>query len=123
MAGFKKKVESADTVCVALNYARDIDFPMANGKTIHLNGNATGLRGKEIGVLPVGAFGLTVISKDEWEALQKEWGTMKIFQNGLCFSAGNTQDTQEEAEDRKETRNGLEPVDTKKTRTKEYKGN
>lgn len=118
----KTVVENENTVCVALNRPLGIVFKV-NGKEIEINGNAVSLKGKDLGVLPVGAYGLTTIDKKDWEAIQKEYGKMKIFQAGLIFATGKSYDSQVEAENREDLRNGLEPVDTKKTRTKEYKGN
>ncbi len=39
---------------------------MPDGRKVVLNGNAVDLRGREKGVLPVGAFGLTTIAASGW---------------------------------------------------------
>ena len=55
-----------DTVMVALNRTTGISFPMPDGRKVLIEGNAASLRGKEKGVLPVGAFGLTRVNADDW---------------------------------------------------------
>ena len=52
----------------------------------------------------------------------KQYGHLKIFQNGFCFATKKKADAQEEAENRDDLRNGLEPVDVERTATKEAKG-
>lgn len=52
------QAKSKATVTVALNRATGIQFLMPDGRRVVINGNAVDLRGREKGVLPVGAFGL-----------------------------------------------------------------
>ena len=53
-----------DTVTVCANIPRDCIFEVLNNKgkieKIRIHGNSNNLRGKEAGVLPVGAYGITV---------------------------------------------------------------
>ena len=60
-----------DTVMVALNRTTGITFPMPDGRKVLIEGNAASLRGKEKGVLPVGAFGLTRVNADDWAYIDK----------------------------------------------------
>ena len=62
------------TVVVALNRVQGIDYPMPDGRVVSIAGNAVGLRGQEMGVLPVGAYGLTEIREDDWLYIEKMWG-------------------------------------------------
>ena len=102
----------ADTVMVALNRTTGIMYPMPDGRKVLIEGNAAGLRGKEKGVLPVGAFGLTRVNADDWAYIEKTYGPhMEIFKSGLIFAQARKADAVDEADERAELRNGLEPVD------------
>lgn len=105
------------TVVVALNRATGIQFTMPDGRKVLVNGNAVDLRGKGKGVLPVGAFGLTTIAADDWEYIKKTYGGMEIFENGLIFTSERKADAMDEAEEKKELRHGLEPVNPETTPT------
>lgn len=109
---------SGKTVVVALNRVQGLDFPMPDGRVVSIAGNAQHLRGKDTGVLPVGAFGLTEIREDDWLYIEKMWGESPMFKNGLIFaSSKGEKDAKAEAQNREDLRNGLEPVDTEKTAT------
>lgn len=101
---------SANTVVVALNRPTGIQFSMPDGRKVLINGNAAHLRGEEKGVLPVGAFGLTTIDRDDWEYIKKTYGRMEVFENGLLFAAERKADAIDEAEEKAELRHGLEPI-------------
>lgn len=118
----KAVVETSDTVCVALNRPIGLVFRMADGRPVEINGNGEPLRGKEQGILQPGSYGLTIIKAEDWEYILKTYGHLKIFQNGFCFATKKKADAEEEAENRDDLRNGLEPVDVDKTATKEAKG-
>lgn len=106
-----------DSVFIALNHPQGIAFKMPNGRRVEIKGNTAHLRGKEKGVLPVGAYGLTQVGRDDWEFIQETYGGMAIFKNGLIFSADRKADAADEAEERAETRHGREPVDVETTNT------
>lgn len=110
------------TVVVALNRATGIRFVMPDGRKVLINGNAAHLRGKEKGVLPVGAFGLTTIAAADWEYIRKTYGGMEIFENGLIFAAERKADALDEADEKAELRHGIEPVDPENTATKPNDG-
>ena len=114
-----KHVVSGDLVCVALNRPYGVSFRMPDGRKVVLNGNGEALIGKEKGVLPVGAYGMTMIAREDWEYIVKTFGEYSLFKNGLCFAATKRHDAEKEAESRDDLRNGLEPVDTKNTNTSE----
>lgn len=114
---------AADTVVVALNRASGIVFPMPDGRRVTINGNAAHLRGREKGILPIGAFGLTTVDRSDWEYIKKTYGpSMKLFESGLIFAAERKADAVDMAEERAELRHGLEPVDPEKTQTKPNDG-
>jgi len=116
------RAENDSTICVALNRPYGVYFRMPDGRKVTLNGNGAPLIGKEKGVLPVGAYGLTIISAEDWEYILKTYGNGKLFKNGLCFAAPRKAEAAEEAESRSDLRNGLEPINPKRTGTKEAAG-
>ena len=107
------------TVVVALNRVQGIDYPMPDGRVVSIAGNAVGLRGQEMGVLPLGAYGLTEIREDDWLYIEKMWGQTPLFKNGLIFaSTKGEKDAKAEAKNREDLRNGFEPVDPDRSATK-----
>ena len=121
MAVKNNKKKAADKVegkvFVGLNRANGLVFAMPDGRKVRINGNASDLRGKESGKLPVGAFGLTMVNAEDWAYIKKTYGKMEIFKNGLIIAQDSRASAQDEAEDREETRHGLEPVDPKQPNT------
>ena len=117
-----KHVVSSDLVCVALNRPYGVSFRMPDGRKVVLNGNGEPLIGKEKGVLPVGAYGMTMVAREDWEYIVRTFGEYQLFKNGLCFAANRKRDAEKEADSRDDLRNGLEPVDISKTNTSEAKG-
>ena len=114
IASETEQATKTDTVMVALNRTTGITFPMPDGRKVLIEGNAASLRGKEKGVLPVGAFGLTRVNADDWAYIEKTYGPhMEIFKSGLIFAQARKADAVDEADERAELRNGLEPVDVK----------
>lgn len=112
-----------NTVIVALNRVTGIQFGMPDGRRVLVNGNAVHLRGKEKGVLPVGAFGFTPMSADDWAYIEKTYGPhMEIFKNGLIFASTRKADAVDEADEKAELRHGLEPVDVKDANTRPFEG-
>lgn len=110
----EKSPTVSNTVVVALNYPLGITFDLSKERRVKLNGNAESLRGKDKGQLPVGAFGLTVIDRADWEEIKAKYGTMRLFRSGLIFVSDSKSNAEAEAEEKKETRHGLEAVDPKK---------
>lgn len=102
-----------DNVVVALNYPMGISFNLSRERRVRLNGNAENLRGKDKGQLPTGAFGLTVIPREDWEEIKTKYGMMRLFRSGLIFVSDSKSNAEAEAEEKAETRHGLEPIDPK----------
>jgi len=109
------------TVAVALNYPTDLLFEMPGGREVCISGNASHLRGQEMGVLPVGAYGITVVNADDWEYIKRRYGGSAIFRNGLIFARGKKADASAKARERAELRHGYEPVNPEKTATEPAK--
>lgn len=110
--------KSNDKVIVCLNWAHDLKYRLSKGRTVTLNGSAHKVAEKGKGALPVGEFGMTWVTVADWEELNKTYGKTERFKNGLIFTADDKAMATEEAEERAETRHGLEPVDPKTTKTK-----
>lgn len=113
-----KQIETDSTVAVALNRQNGIMFVMPDGRKVTINGNAAHLRGKEKGKLPSGAFGITVIAREDWDYIVKTYNGMEIFKTGLLFASDKKAKAIDEAEEKEETRHGLEPVNVNETVTR-----
>ncbi|MBR2556458.1 MAG: hypothetical protein IKE94_16545 [Aeriscardovia sp.] len=113
-----------DTVTVCANIPRDCIFEVLNNKgkieKIRIHGNSNNLRGKEAGVLPVGAYGITVnVPIEAWEQIKRNFADDPRFKNGLIF-ATTAGKARKEAIERKNLRNGFEPIDPKKAKTEKF---
>ncbi len=109
--GATASAESGDRVMVCLNRPTGIRFRLRDGRSVTVAGNAADLRGLDMGVLPLGGYGMTSVRREDWEEILAVYGpTMEIFGRGLIFAAGDAASAADEAEDRKELRGGLEPV-------------
>ena len=114
----KKQADKVEgKVFVGLNRANGLVFAMPDGRKVRINGNASDLRAQESGKLPVGAFGLTMVNAEDWAYIKKTYGKMEIFKNGLIIAQDSRASAQDEAEEKEETRHGLEPVDPKQPNT------
>ena len=116
-----------DTVTVCANIPRDCIFEAIDNRgkvqKIRIYGNAGKLRGKEAGVLPVGAFGVTWnVPAKAWEQIKRNFADDPRFKNGLIF-ATTAGKARKEAIERKDLRNGFEPIDPKKAKTKKFEEN
>lgn len=112
-----QNVQSGGNVVVSFNNAHSMIFEV-NGKKIKINGSNEGLRGIPDGVLAVGRYGQTVVSREDWEAIKKTYGKMAVFANGLIFAENDHASAKSRENEHKDLRHGLEPVDTENTYTK-----
>lgn len=111
---------SGKSVVVCLNHPSGITFPIGpDNRPVHIRGNAHDLRGREKGVIPVGEYGYTIVSKDDWEEIKRVYGRMKIFESGLIFAESGHDRAKARACEQQELRHGREPVDTAQTNTSE----
>lgn len=110
----------AEMVTVRMNMPWDMTFDvMIKGveKKILING-AKKKDGAAKIMLPEGEYGVTTIAKEEWDAIEKTWGSMDMFKNNLIFAMKDKNSAADKAEDLKEKRHGLEQKDPVKTKTK-----
>lgn len=120
------ELERNDTVTVCSNFPRDITFEVKDraGRTVEIliKGNSGHLRGKAAGVLPLGAYGITMnVPKEAWEQIVSVYKDDARFKQGLIF-ATKASNARAEAKERKALRNGYEPVDEKQTKVKANEG-
>lgn len=120
------ELERNDTVTVCSNFPRDITFEVKDraGRTVEIliKGNSGHLRGKAAGVLPLGAYGITMnVPKEAWEQIVSVYKDDARFKHGLIF-ATKASNARAEAKERKALRNGYEPVDEKQTKVKANEG-
>ena len=114
-----QSVVKTDTkVVVCLNLAHSLVFDVGD-KKIKINGSNENLRGANEGILSIGKFGESIIDRQDWEEIVRQYGNMTIFKNGLIFAQNDTASARAKAKELKDTRHGLEPVDPKRTTTKE----
>ena len=115
-----------DTVCVCSNWPLDHIFKVidnsGNEVRIRINGNGHHLRGELSGILPIGAYGITAnVPAEAWEQIKMRYKDDPRIKNGLIF-ATTPNKARREAAERKDLRNGLEPIDTKGTKTRKIEG-
>lgn len=120
------ELEKNDTVTVCSNFPRDITFEVKDraGRTVEIliKGNSGHLRGKAAGVLPLGAYGITMnVPKEAWEQIASVYKDDARFKQGLIF-ATKASNARAEAKERKALRNGYEPIDEKQTKVKANEG-
>lgn len=113
-----------DTVTVCANIPRDCIFDVVDNRgkvqRIRIKGNSANLRGKAAGVLPVGAYGITAnVPAEAWKQIQRNFADDPRFKNGLIFATTSGK-ARKEAIERKSLRNGFEPIDPNKAKTKEF---
>ena len=110
-----EEVVKNDTVTVCSNFPRDVTFEAVDNKgdivEIVIRGNGGHLRGKEAGVLPIGAYGITTnVPAEAWKQIETVWKDDARFKNGLIF-ATTANKARSEAKERKALRNGYEPIE------------
>lgn len=115
--------EKNDTVVVASNWPRNIIFDVMDDtghmRSVLIRGNGTHLKGLPSGILSVGAYGVTTnVPKELWEKIAAQHKDDPRFKDGLIF-ASSQKKVRREATERKDLRNGFEPVDTSKKRDTE----
>lgn len=115
--------EKNDTVVVASNWPRNIIFEVMDDtghmRSVLIRGNGSHLKGLSSGILSVGAYGVTTnVPKELWEKIAAQHKDDPRFKEGLIF-ASTQKKVRREATERKDLRNGFEPVDTSKKRDTE----
>lgn len=110
-------IDTSDTVTLCLNYPQDLELAIPTSKgtieRIILNGNNTHLRGKEKGINPVGAYGVTPnVPRAAWEWFCKNYPEFWLIKKHLLFCAtkDDKYSVEAETEERKGLRNGFEPA-------------
>jgi len=113
------------TTTVFYNSVRDICFDVeAAGKTVavRVHGSGFPLAGNSPKVLPgIGAYGMTQIDADLWDAIVKKYGEMDIFKNGLIKAGASEKAKQAAKEEVAEKDNGQSPASAEKKAKKAKK--
>ena len=106
------------TTTVFYNSVRDICFEVeAAGKpaAVRIHGSGFKLAGADAKILPgVGAYGMTQIDADLWDAIVKKYGEMDIFKNGLIKAGASEKAKQAAKEEVAEKDNGQSPASAEK---------
>lgn len=84
------ELEKNDTVTVCSNFPRDIVYEVKDraGRTVEIliKGNSGHLRGKAAGVLPLGAYGITMnVPKEAWEQISSIYKEDARIKKGLIL--------------------------------------
>lgn len=111
------EVKTSKKVVVRLNHPYSVYFDMPDGRRVKVNGSNEELRGAG-GVVVPGAFGETILDREDWESISAKYGNMTIFEKGYIFAANDKASANDQAREKRELRNGLEPVDVRKTKSK-----
>ena len=113
------------TTTVFYNSVRDICFEVeAAGKpaAVRIHGSGFTLAGADAKILPgVGAYGMTQIDADLWDAIVKKYGEMEIFKNGLIKAGASEKAKQAAKEEVAEKDNGQSPASAEKKAKKAKK--
>lgn len=88
---------------VFYNGVRDVVFEVedASGKvhSVRINGSGAALKGSDLKPLPgAGAYGITLVDAETWEAVKKKYADMEIFKKGLIMD-GATEKAKAEAKE------------------------
>jgi len=110
---------------VFYNSVRDIVFEVeAAGKTaaIRIHGSGFPLAGADPKVLPgIGAYGITQVDADVWDAIVKKYGEMDIFKAGLIKAGASEKAKQAAKEEVASKDNGQSPESVEKKSKKATK--
>ncbi len=61
-------------------------------------------------IMTQGKFGITELCKDEWEAIQRKYGSMKIFSSSLIYAHKDKSYGKQKAKELIDQKNGNEQV-------------
>ena len=74
------------------------------------------------GFLPAGKYGLTTVTKDQWDEILSKYANYDFIVNGVVFASEFQEEVVEKAEDLSKTKKtGFEQADPKKGKTKASK--
>ncbi len=108
-----------DIVYVFYNSPTGIKFRLSNNKVIEINGsplselyNPSGNR------MSAGKFGITEILRQDYEQIEKMYGSMKIFESGRLYASDSMDYGNDRAKEQEKQVNGNEQVNISNTFTK-----
>lgn len=101
-----------DTVLVCLNRAMGIIYTLSNGRTVQIEGHNAHLRGynKPGNLNTGGGFGITTVARADWEEIKARYADSALFKSGRIYASSDLESAKAEAEEKKDTRHGLEPT-------------
>ncbi len=101
-----------DTVLVCLNRAMGIIYTLSTGRQVTIEGQNVHLRGHNVvGNLNTGGgFSFNQVARADWEEIKRTYGDTALFKSGRIFAAEDLESAKSEAEEKKDTRHGLEPT-------------
>lgn len=96
-------------------------FQLPNGKEVTIVGNGVYLANPRGGALPAGGYGVTVLDKDDWEAVKRAFPKWigRWLDGGILIEKASEASGLNFAQDNAGDETDYDPIDPKKTRTQE----
>lgn len=119
----KQKETSKGNMTVACGIPMGIRLELSGGSLV-LAGMPISqvVSARDGGYLPAGKYGLTTVTKAQWEEILSKYGAFDFIKNGTIFAYEDNQETVEKAEEKSATsKTGFEQADPKKGKTKASK--
>ena len=120
----KQKETAEGNLTVACGIPMGLKLELSSG-TLVLAGMPLSqiVNARDGGFLPAGKYGLTTVTKSQWEEILAKYGKCDFILNGVVFAKNDRDEVIEKAVELSETkRTGFEQADQKKSKTKASKG-
>lgn len=122
MAEPRKNLPTSGIVFVYANLPAGQTFRLKNGQEVTIAGYPVSKLTDEAGnSLPAGQYGVTKLPAEVWSEIERVYGELTVMKSGLIFASTTPMDGEAIAEERKDLRHGLEPIDTNSTATEPIK--
>lgn len=127
-AVIKEKSAGGDMVTVACGIPMGLRLNLKDGdvelKGCPMSHIVSAIKG--VGYLPAAKFGLTVITKDQWDEILAKYGRYDFIVNGTVFASDSHEEAVEKAVEKSgknlEKNLGFDQADPKKGQTQKKKG-
>lgn len=101
---------SNEMVFIGLCRPTGMAFEISGGREVVLNGYGHAIAGKDFQPLPDGGFGLTAVPAGDWAEVKAKYGNHPLFLHGLIIENTDRASAEDEAEEKKEVKSGLEAM-------------
>lgn len=116
--GTTNEKEGGDNdVYVFANLDSGQEFKLSDGSTVRIEGvPVSSLKKPGGGFFPGGKYAVTLVNADKWAEVEKTYGSMRMFQTKLVFSAPTLEKGRAMARELGGLRHGFEQVDPENDR-------